>query len=130
VEGGAIVIEARRAAGRLELTVVNPADPDRPSRRGHGVGLKNVRDRLATRHGSAAHVDAREARGLFTVQLALPAREERPGASASASPASSSLTAAATATPGAETGPPSRRPPGAPHSAAEGDELPSLEAEA
>jgi hypothetical protein len=93
VEGGTIVIEARRAAGRIELAVVNPADPDRPRKRGHGMGLKNVRERLATRHGAAAHVDAREANGTFTVTLSFPARApsaiEAAAASAAPSPSSS-----------------------------------------
>jgi two-component system sensor histidine kinase AlgZ len=88
VEGGTILIEARQAAGRLELTIVNPADPDRPRKRGHGVGLKNVRDRLATRHGGAAHVDAREENGTFTVALSLPAQETSPIEQVAAAPSS------------------------------------------
>src|SRR5439155_27179951 len=75
VEGGTILIEARRGAGRLEISVVNPCDPDRPRRRGHGVGLKNVRDRLATRYPGAARIDAKEADGTFRVEISLPAVE-------------------------------------------------------
>src|SRR5262245_22766929 len=86
VEGGTIAIDARRVADRLELSVVNPADPDRPRRRGHGVGLKNVRDRLGTRYGTSARVDAHEENGVFVVDIGLPASGATPAPSASPAP--------------------------------------------
>src|SRR5262249_42091949 len=47
VEGGTIEIVAARRGTRLEITIENPRDPEAPPRRGQGLGLENVRQRLA-----------------------------------------------------------------------------------
>lgn len=90
LEGGAVRIEARieeRGEGirRLHLAVENPSDPDRPAPAGHGVGLRNVRARLAGRHGDAAVLRVLPSPGRFRVEIELPAAtalraEDRPGA--------------------------------------------------
>ncbi|HSL23591.1 MAG TPA: histidine kinase [Vicinamibacterales bacterium] len=72
VEGGEIRISAERRGGRLHLAVENPCDPDRPQRRGAGVGLDNVRRRLETAFGAAASARASERDGGFTVDLVMP----------------------------------------------------------
>ncbi|HSN68832.1 MAG TPA: histidine kinase, partial [Thermoanaerobaculia bacterium] len=64
VDGGTIRIEATVSGGRLRIRVANPADPDRAASRGEGVGLANVRGRLAATSPSATLV-AREAGGAF-----------------------------------------------------------------
>jgi two-component system sensor histidine kinase AlgZ len=73
IEPGLIRIRAVRAGSLLRIAVENDADPDAPARHGTGVGLENVRRRLAAAYGvdASAHW-SREAR-LFRVELALPA---------------------------------------------------------
>jgi len=75
IEGGAVRLTARRAAGRLEIAIDNPADPDRPASRGQGLGVANVRSRLASLHPGATRVECREAGSRFRVDVTLPAVE-------------------------------------------------------
>ena len=90
IEGGVVRLTARRAAGRLHIVVENPADPERPASRGQGVGVTNVRSRLASLHPGATRVECREAGGCFSVEVTLPAVEreiEAPPPGASRTPA-------------------------------------------
>ncbi len=79
LEGGAIRIEARLQTSdggtALLLAVENPRDPDREPISGHGVGIANVRARLAGRYGEAASLAVRPGPGRFRVEIALPAGE-------------------------------------------------------
>jgi len=75
-----VTIRARSAQGSLHLTVEDDGLPEAetgllPSGKGHGVGLRNVCDRLATRFGDAAscHYGPR-AEGGFRVALTMPLR--------------------------------------------------------
>ena len=75
-----ITIRARAVDGSLELTVEDDGQaladaPLLPSEKGHGVGLRNVCDRLAARFGEAAgcHYGARP-EGGFRVSLSMPLR--------------------------------------------------------
>jgi hypothetical protein len=75
VEGGTVHLSAHRAAGRLEIAVESSAssEPSEPAgRRGAGMGLKNVRKRLATRYGGDATLRERPTSGLFRVEISLP----------------------------------------------------------
>ena len=81
VAGGTVRIEGRAEAGRLRIAVENPCDPDRPSGRGSGLGLANVRARLAAVHGADSRVDIREEGDRFRVALSLPALLEKRGGS-------------------------------------------------
>jgi len=74
VDGGTISITAARRNGRLELSVANPCDPERPGRRGTGVGLRNVRARLAAAHPQESSLDVSADPSGFQVSLGLPAR--------------------------------------------------------
>ena len=78
VEGGTIRIVARREGGLLELDVRNPRDPEAPPRRGVGLGLENVRQRLATLAPQRARLEVIEEPERFRVVLRLPAVEEEP----------------------------------------------------
>jgi signal transduction histidine kinase len=60
LDGGTVVVSARRVADRLEIAVENPYDADRPRREGHGMGLANVRARLAAQHPAATRIDVGE----------------------------------------------------------------------
>jgi signal transduction histidine kinase len=59
----------------LSITVDNPCDPDRPAGRGTGLGLRNVRERLASAYGGDAFLAAEERDGRFVVKVEIPANE-------------------------------------------------------
>jgi sensor histidine kinase YesM len=73
IEGGEVLVRARRRDGLLELAVENPCDPERPPSRGAGVGLKNVRQRIETLFGHRASVDVTAEPTSFRVSILLPA---------------------------------------------------------
>jgi sensor histidine kinase YesM len=73
VEGGTVAVAASRSDTVLRIVVENPCDPERPRRTGTGVGLANVRARLAALHGADARLRTSEERGLWRVELQLPA---------------------------------------------------------
>ncbi len=79
LEGGAIRIEARLVAEgrsgdgpRLHLAIENPCDSGRSGAKGQGVGLANVRARLAGRYGERAALRVLAAPGRYRVELELP----------------------------------------------------------
>jgi two-component system sensor histidine kinase AlgZ len=74
LEGGEIRILAERRGAELVITVSNPRDADAPSRPGTGIGLQNVRRRLAALHGDEAEVRVVPTDDAFRVELRLPAR--------------------------------------------------------
>jgi sensor histidine kinase YesM len=75
VDGGTIRLEAHCCDGRLQLKVANEFDPDAPAIPRHGLGLRNVRDRLRALHENRARVDTFVTSGHFTVELELPCPE-------------------------------------------------------
>ena len=76
LEGGTVKVRASRSPSRLTIVVENPADRDRPRSKGTGMGLANVRARLAASYGAEARVDAAEEAGLWRVEISLPATTE------------------------------------------------------
>jgi sensor histidine kinase YesM len=72
VDGGTIRLEAHCADGLLELKIDNEFDPDAPAATRHGLGLRNVRDRLRAIYENRARVDARVVDNRFSVELELP----------------------------------------------------------
>jgi len=74
VEGGRVDIDARRVGDRVLVQIANPCDNAQPGRRGAGVGLVNVRERLATWYGSEAELKVQTAEGRFTAAVNLPFR--------------------------------------------------------
>lgn len=76
IEGGTIRIEADRHGGGLTIAVENPRDPEAPPRRGQGLGLENVRRRLAALDPRATGVDVTREPERFRVVVQLPARQE------------------------------------------------------
>jgi hypothetical protein len=85
IEGGRVRIAAARAAGRVEITVENPFDPD-ARHSGTGVGLANVRDRLEAAYRGQASVRADTTLDgevpVFKVSLSIPVEERESGADA------------------------------------------------
>ncbi|MFN2443387.1 MAG: sensor histidine kinase [Thermoanaerobaculia bacterium] len=72
IEGGTIRVSGRIDGDDLVLRVANPADPDRASAPGEGVGIANVRARLAALHSGSSSVRTSEIDGTFGVELRLP----------------------------------------------------------
>ncbi len=74
VEGGTIRVESRVRDGQLRIMVENCFDPESPSPRRHGLGLRNVRTRLETRFGQEARLAARADGNRFCAEIAIPCR--------------------------------------------------------
>ena len=73
LEGGRIELSAeRRASGGMRLRVGNPCDPDRPRSSGQGIGLVNVRQRLAAAFDDRAELRIMDQEHDFAVELILP----------------------------------------------------------
>ncbi len=70
-EGGVIRIRTRVRLGRAVVSIVNsvPAEASRP---GHGMALRNVRERLRLMHDVAAQFDTRREGDVFRVQVVVP----------------------------------------------------------
>ena len=73
LDGGEIRLEAERRGEELRIAIVNPRDKDAPGRKGAGIGLQNVRRRLAALHGGDAEVRVSATDESFRVELRLPA---------------------------------------------------------
>jgi len=73
-EGGLIAITARRAGSLLQIAVRNPVDVEQGSERGNGVGLENVRQRLAGAYGHEASVHWARQDDCFMVTISMPAQ--------------------------------------------------------
>lgn len=72
-EGGTVHIDARCEGSLLKVVVENDTDPDTPPRKGNGVGLVNVRERLAAAYGHQASVHCTHENNKYRVALTLPA---------------------------------------------------------
>jgi LytS/YehU family sensor histidine kinase len=73
LEGGTVRVAAEKDGPELLITVENPRDPDSPGRKGAGIGLQNVKRRLAALHGPSAEVQVVPTQATFRVELRLPA---------------------------------------------------------
>ena len=73
LEGGLIAIRTSVDDARLRIVVENPCDAERPRWTGTGLGLRNVRERLAAVYGDQGRVASAEADGVWRVELTLPA---------------------------------------------------------
>jgi len=76
VEGGTVSVTGRVLDGQLEVSVENGFDPDSPSPRRHGHGLRNVRDRLATRFGTAGRLSAQADGNRFRSRMTMPCQRD------------------------------------------------------
>jgi len=72
VDGGEISMRGRRSEERLRFVIENEFDPEAPSTRKSGIGLANVRNRLATRYGNNARMDVEVEGTRYRVVLSLP----------------------------------------------------------
>ncbi len=78
VDGGVVRIAARCADGRLSVSVENPVSAELPGTGPAGLGLANVRRRLAALYGPEGTLDARTRRGLFRAEFTIPAPRPLP----------------------------------------------------
>jgi sensor histidine kinase YesM len=72
VEPGTIRIQAARAGSLLRIRVENDIDPDGTPKKGSGIGLENVRQRLAAGYGHEANAQWLKDETHFRVELTLP----------------------------------------------------------
>ena len=72
-DGGVVRIVAARAGSVLRLGVENDVDEELPAIIGGGIGLANVRQRLAAAYGADAAIHWSRRGNLFRVELTLPA---------------------------------------------------------
>ncbi len=75
-DGGAVRIVAQRAGSILHVWIENDVDCDLPAPQANGIGLANVRQRLAAMYGHEASVHWTRENNLFKVALSLPAETE------------------------------------------------------
>jgi two-component system sensor histidine kinase AlgZ len=76
LEGGVVTLLAERNGAGVKIVVENPFESENSAKTGAGLGLKNVKMRLANLYDGNARVDVNQATGLFRVELQLPC--ERP----------------------------------------------------
>ena len=72
VEGGIVRLESHVENGKLAVRVENSFDPEAPSPRRHGLGLRNVRSLLQTRFGDAARLDLAAEANRFRAEMVFP----------------------------------------------------------
>jgi hypothetical protein len=73
IEGGKVRVSVACSAGRLRILIENPLDPDAPQRPGTGVGLANVRQRLAAKWGPDGLFAAKRLADRYMVVISVPA---------------------------------------------------------
>jgi hypothetical protein len=72
-DGGLVTIRAQRSGSLLKVAVENGVDPDSVPRKGKGIGLPNVRQRLATCYGHEAGIGWSRKGEMFVVEMSIPA---------------------------------------------------------
>lgn len=75
-EGGWVRLQIKTSApNMLSIRIENNFDGEAPRRRGAGIGLRNVRQRVDTTYGNRARMDVRSAAGHFQIAMELPAEK-------------------------------------------------------
>jgi LytS/YehU family sensor histidine kinase len=76
VEGGTVSIEAKKRGQALEILLENPYDAETSRSNGIGLGIRNVRERLANLFAGDARVDVHQSNQRFRVELRLPCKPQ------------------------------------------------------
>ena len=74
--GGTIAVDALVRDGALHIAVVNPVAADEPPAGPHGVGLRNIRERLAVLYGQRARIAWQRSPAQFAIDIHRPAEKE------------------------------------------------------
>jgi len=74
--GGTIAVDALVRDGWMHVAVTNPVARDDVPASGHGVGLKNIRERLAVLYGARARIAWQRSETQFAIEINLPAETE------------------------------------------------------
>jgi two-component system sensor histidine kinase AlgZ len=72
LEGGTVRIEARHHGDAIRIVVENPFEAEAGAKNGTGLGIKNVRMRLANLFNGDARLNVNENGGKFRIELQLP----------------------------------------------------------
>ena len=72
LQGGTLGLHAERNGARMKIVIENPFEPESSTKRGAGLGLKNVKMRLANLYDGNARLDVSQDNGRFRVELQLP----------------------------------------------------------
>lgn len=72
LEGGTVRIEARQHGDAVRIVVENPFEAKTGTKNGIGLGIKNVRMRLANLFNSDAQVNLKDDGGQFRIELHMP----------------------------------------------------------
>jgi two-component sensor histidine kinase len=75
VDGGTVRVSGGLGDGLLRVVVENDYDPETPAPRKSGLGLSNIRNRLAARYGDSARLDVDKTDSRFRAEVILPAGE-------------------------------------------------------
>ena len=67
-----ILLEARKMTGHMEIKVINDFDPESVPRKGEGVGLTNINERLRIMYGSSRLLTAELGDNQFKVTVIIP----------------------------------------------------------
>jgi two-component system, LytTR family, sensor histidine kinase AlgZ len=74
--GGTVAVDAQVRDGALHIAVVNPVAADEAPAGPHGVGLKNIRERLAVLYGPRARIAWQRSPAQFAIEIHLPVDKE------------------------------------------------------
>jgi two-component system, LytTR family, sensor histidine kinase AlgZ len=72
LEGGLVSLHAEHNGTGVKIVVENPFEAESSPKAGSGLGLKNVKMRLANLYDGNARLDVNQTTGLFRVELQLP----------------------------------------------------------
>jgi len=73
VEGGVVKLRVEKNGGAgIKIVIENPFEVENNPRNGAGLGLKNVKMRLANLYDGDARLDVSDSGGLFRVELQIP----------------------------------------------------------
>ena len=77
-EGGPVNIRARNSAGKLNITITNPApDQSKNQRPGNRMALDNIRERLELCFGKEASMETFVDKELYQVRMSLPSQSSQ-----------------------------------------------------
>jgi LytS/YehU family sensor histidine kinase len=75
-EGGEIHMRADWADSGIQFQIENPFDPEAALPRNHGIGLRNVQERLRAKYGNTASISIEAGNGRYRVLLKIPCKRK------------------------------------------------------